>query len=584
MSDKHPAQAERLFDPIAMEVFSNRLLSITEEMGSTLVRASFSPNIKERKDCSVALFDRQGRLVAQAAHIPMHLGSLAGGVEAALRQHGPAGIADGDAFMCNDAYLAGGTHAPDITIVTPIFCDGKLSFFAANIGHHSDVGGASPGSVSPTAKTVFEEGLRIPLVRVMRDGEILPDMLAMVACNSREPQDRVFDLKVQIAVNDRGRRLVQEMVRQIGIASVEQSVEDVLNYTERRLQQRIVSLGSRSGRFTTWMDDDGLGGEPVAITAAVSVETGRLVVDFAGSGPQSRGGYNMPESALRASVYCCVKTMLDPDLIANDGMFRAIEIRAPEGTITNPRFPAAIGMRQSTAQRVSGAVIGAFAQIVPEDRQMASCNDAMPALVISGKSRRREGTYVYVETIGGGVGARCDGDGMDGAHVHITNTSNLPAEALENEYPLLVEEYGLVPDSGGFGAHRGGLGIARQIRTLEDGTFVYASTEGTRIAAAGLRGGSPGGLGAIVLDKGTAREARIPANQPGMVLEAGRSVRIETPGAGGFGAPADRPADAIAADLRSGKFSRGAVLGGYGAEKLAAAEALLAAPGSQAGA
>ncbi len=575
-TDKFSANTEtRAFDPITMEIFSNRLLTITEEMGNTLVRASFSPNIKERKDCSVALFDYMGRLISQAAHIPMHLGSLAGGVETLLNKYDIEDIADGDAFMCNDPYLAGGTHAPDITIVTPIFCDGSLRFFAANIGHHSDVGGSVPGSVSPTAGTVFEEGLRIPLVRVARKGVPEEDILALVASNSREPEDRIVDLNVQIAANERGKKLVHHLVGQLGITAVEQSIEDILAYTERRLRTRIAAVADGSGTFTTYMDDDGLGGEPVPITATVSVENNNLVIDFEGSGRQSRGGYNMPESAMRACAYYVVKTLLDPDLIANQGMFSAIELRIPEGTITNPTFPAAVGMRSATAQRVAGAIIGAFAPLLPQERLMASSNDAMPAIVMSGQSRRRQGTYVYVETIGGGSGALFNEDGMDGAHVHITNSSNLPAEALENEYPLLVEEYALIPDSGGYGQYRGGLGIARQIRALDNKTFCYASTEGTVIAAAALNGGGLGGLGKITRDAGQPSEKQLPANQPGGILNAGESMRVETPGGGGVGVPSLRTAEVIAQDLLGGKITRAKATKDYGADLVSAAEKLL---------
>lgn len=568
--------APAMFDPIAMEVFSNRLLTITEEMGNTLVRASFSPNIKERKDCSVALFDYRGRLISQAAHIPMHLGSLAGGVETLLKEYKLEDIAEGDAFMCNDAYLAGGTHAPDITIVTPIFCEGKLRFFAANIGHHSDVGGSTPGSVSPTARTVFDEGLRIPLVKVVSKGDILKDILNLVAHNSREPMDRIVDLKVQIAANERGKRLMLDLVAQEGLASIERSVEDILGYTERRLRGRIADVGDGSGTFTTWLDDDGLGGDAVPIQATVTIKGDRLTVDFEGSGRQARGGYNMPASAMNASVYYVVKTMLDPDLIANDGMFRAIEIKTPPGTITNPDFPAAVGMRSATAQPVCGAIIGAFSALLPEERLLAASNDAMPAIVVSGKSRRRAGAYVYVETIGGGAGARYNEDGADGTHVHITNSSNLPAEALENEYPLLVEEYSLVPDSGGPGKYRGGMGIARQIRALDDETFVYASTERTKIAAEGVLGGGDGGLGHIIRNRGQASEREMPSNQPGQPIRAGESMRLETPGAGGFGPPEQRSAEAIARDLVGGKVSAAAVERDYGAAKLAEAQKLLA--------
>lgn len=264
-----PTTAPRLniADPVAMEVFSNRLLTVTEEMGSTLIRASFSPNIKERKDCSVALFDHHGRLISQAAHIPMHLGSLTGGVTTVLQHYSLDDLQEGDAFMCNDAYLAGGTHAPDITIVTPIFCEGRCAFFAANIAHHSDVGGSTPGSVTPTAKTVFEEGLRIPLVRVVRAGKLDDDLLSMVIHNSREPEDRLADLKVQISANERGRKLMLNLVSQVGLASLQQSVDDILLYTERRLRKHIADLPDGEASFLTYLDDDGFGGEPVAIRA-----------------------------------------------------------------------------------------------------------------------------------------------------------------------------------------------------------------------------------------------------------------------------------------------------------------------------
>jgi len=563
------------FDPISMEVFSNRLLTITEEMGITLVRASFSPNIKERQDCSVALFDYRGRLVSQASHIPMHLGALAGGVKTILQNCALESIAEGDVFMCNDAYLAGGTHSPDITLVTPIFCDGNLRFFATNLGHHSDVGGSTPGSVSPTARTIFDEGLRIPLVKLVREGTLDEDILSFVTSNSREPDDRRFDLMVQIAANDRGKRLVLELVNNYGSDSVDKSIDDVLSYTERRLRKQIAAIGDGTGRYTTYLDDDGLGGDPVPITATITITGEEMTVDFAGTGPQARGGYNMPEAALNATVYYVIKTMLDPELMPNEGMFSALTIKAPKGSLANPDFPGAIGMRSCTAQPFAGAIIGAFTDLLPSERLMAAGNDAMPALVVSGKSRRRDGTYVYVETIGGGAGAMSDQDGADGTHVHITNSSNLPAEALENEYPLLVEEYCLIPDSGGAGQFRGGLGIAREVRALDDDTFFYASSEKTVIAPQGILGGGDGKHAAIIKNHNMPSELRLPANQPGQALNKGDSMRLETPGGGGFGDPTRRTALAIADDIRSGKVSRDSVVTYYGREKLAEAEFLL---------
>ena len=556
------------FDPIAMEVFSNRLLTITEEMGITLIRGSFSPNIKERQDCSVALFDYRGRLISQASHIPMHLGALEGGVHTILAKYSLEEIGEGDVFMCNDAYLAGGTHSPDITVVTPIFCDGKLRFFSTNLGHHSDVGGSTPGSVSPVAKTIFDEGLRIPLVRLVRGGELDEEVLDLVTCNSREPEDRTFDLKVQIAANDRGRRLVQEMVNNYGLAEVEQSIDDVLTYTEQRLRNKIDAITDGKSRFTTWLDDDGFGGDPIAIVATVSIVGDELFIDFEGTGPQARGAYNMPAAALNATVYYCVKTMVDPELMPNQGMSAAITITAPEGSLAKPKFPAAIGMRSCTAQPFAGAIIGAFNGLLPPENQMAAGHDAMPAFVVSGQSRRRPGAYVYVETIGGGAGALYDQDGADGTHVHITNSSNLPAEALENEYPLLVEEYCLIPDTGGAGEHRGGLGIAREIRVLDDETFFYASSEKTVVHPYGVDGGAEGSLARILVNPGTPHEQSIPANQPGKAVQKGCSMRLETPGGGGFGNPMARDEHALAEDLRDGKVSREAAVLHYGSSKV----------------
>ena len=434
-------------DPIAMEVFSNRLLSITEDMGSTLIRSSFSTNIKERKDCSVGLFDAGGRLIAQAAHIPLHLGSLLGSVHAVLAHCDVAHMRDGDAFVLNDPYLAGGTHMPDIAIVTPVFIDGAVRAFAANVGHHSDVGGPVPGSISGRARSIFEEGLRLPVIRLVRGGELDEDLLALIAHNSRDPEERSLDLKVQVATNVRGVSLMRDLVRRMGLAAVTAVVDDLLAYTARRLRNRIRDMADGEAGFTAWLDDDGLGGDPVPIRATVAVRGDTLAVDFAGTAPETRGAFNVPESALRATVYYTVKTLLDPDLPPNSGLFDCVAIRAEPGTLVNPRFPAAVGARSITCNKIARALFGAFAQLLPADRAMASSHDSVPAIIFSGPRRTGDGSFVYLETIGGGMGARCDTDGMEAIHVHLTNTSNLPVEALENEYALLVDEYALVPDS-----------------------------------------------------------------------------------------------------------------------------------------
>jgi N-methylhydantoinase B len=560
-----------LSDPIAMEVFSNRLLSITEDMGNTLIRSSFSTNIKERKDCSVGLFDATGRLVAQASHIPLHLGSLMGSVKAVLQACPIGRMREGDAFVCNDPFLAGGTHTPDIAVVTPVFIDGEARYVAANVGHHSDVGGPTPGSISGGATSIFAEGLRIPVTQLVRAGELDEGLLNLIAQNSREPEERALDLKVQIAANERGARLVQGLVRQMGLAAVAAATDDLLAYTARRLRNRIRDMDDGSAQFTAWLDDDGVGGDPVPITARVTVAGETLVVDFAGSAPQARGAMNVAESALRATVYYAVKTLLDPGLLPNQGMAACIEIRAPEGSIVNPRFPAATGARSITCNKIARALFGAFAELLPPERAMAASLDSVPVIIFSGERRLRDGTFVYLESMGGGVGARYDADGMDGVHVHVTNTSNLPAEALENEYALLVDEYALVDGSGGAGRHRGGMGIARQIRATRGGVIFSARSDGHRAGAPGLFGGLAGGTARLLRNPGTPREEELSSKAANLVLEAGESVRLETPGGGGFGAPGERDRRALATDIADGRLTVEAARRDYGAALVARA-------------
>ena len=571
MSDEVSDAARTLSDPIAMEVFSNRLLSITEDMGNALIRSSFSTNIKERKDCSVGLFDAAGRLIAQASHIPLHLGSLMGSVRAVLEACPIERMREGDAFICNDPYLAGGTHTPDIAVVTPVFVEGAPRFLAANVGHHSDVGGPTPGSISGGARSIFEEGLRIPVIRLVRAGELDEALLNLVAQNSREPEERALDLKVQVASNLRGVRLMQDLCAGMGLAAATAAIDDLLAYTARRLGNRIRAMAAGSAIGRAWMDDDGLDGDPVEIVAGVTVEGDRLIVDFAGTAPQARGAMNVPESALRATVYYAVKALLDPELLPNQGLAERVEIRAPEGSLVNPRFPAATGARSITCNKVARALFAALAELLPPERAMAASLDSVPAIIFSGERRRGDGTFVYLETMGGGVGARGAADGMDGVHVHVTNTSNLPAEALENEYALLVEEYALVEGSGGAGRHRGGQGIARQIRATRDGIVFSARSDGHKAGAPGLFGGLSGGKARLLRNPGTNREEELSSKTANLVLAAGESVRLETPGGGGFGAPLERSGEALAGDLADGRLTRDQAERDYGAALVAAA-------------
>ncbi len=547
-----------LADPIGMEVFCNRLLSITEDMNNTLVRASFSTNIKERKDCSVALFDAAGRLVAQGTQIPLHLGSLDGAMRAILRTFPADQIRDGDVYICNDPYLADGSHLPDINIITPVFWDGVLRFFAANIAHHSDVGGAVPGSIAGGLKSIFEEGIRIPACRIARAGETDEDLLRLICANTRDPEERVLDLRVQMATNRRGAAAVQGLIRQMGLEAVLRSVDDVIAYTRKRLLNRIAELRAGSYTFRSDLDDDGMGGDPVPIQVTLTVSADNLHFDFEGSGKQARGAMNLPFNALRACVYYAVKALLDPDLAPNAGLFDPITLSAPVGTITNPEHPAAVGARSITAQKVAGAIFGAFRGLLPPEKTMASSNDCCPAIVFSGR-------FVYLETLGGGAGARFDADGMDAVHVHMTNTSNLPVEALENEYPLLMDEYAMIQDSGGAGRTRGGMAIAKQIRAVGPGIVFSARSDSHTVGvAAGVDGGRDGRRARLIRNFGTPQQEELFSKTANIALEAGESVRIETPGGGGYGEPSARPRARVAQDLADGKISAETARADYG--------------------
>jgi N-methylhydantoinase B len=565
----------RLNDPIAMEVFTNRLLAIADEIGTSMIRASFSSNIKERKDCSVALFSIDGRLIAQASHIPLHLGSLMGSVNAVLSRYPSHSMRQGDVFICSDPYVAGGTHTPDISVVTPVFIDGKPAYFTANIGHHSDVGGAVPGSIHGGATSIFEEGLRLPVMKLYRGGELDEDLLSMVALNSRAPEERWLDIKVQAASNERGARLLIELTDALGAENVAHAIDDLFAYTATRLRNRIREMSDGSASFRSMIESDGVGDQPVPIQANVTVDGDRLKIDFEGTGKQARGGLNVVESALKASVYYVVKTLLDPYLLPNSGMFEGIEISAPRGSLLNPEPPAAVGARSITCNKVVRALIGAFAQLLPPEKAQAAGQDIVPVMVFAGRRRNRADGYVYLESIGGGAGARFDSDGMDGVHVHVTNTSNLPIEPLEVEYDLLVDEYALVDGSAGAGRYRGGMGIARQISAPHGDVVFTSRSDGHREGAPGVCGGGAGRPARLVLDAASNHARELSPMTAKLSLEPGQSIRLETPGGGGFGLPADRRNIDLAHDLRDGRLTRAEAEMAYGREKVAAALDLL---------
>ncbi len=538
-------------DPITVEVIGNALSSIVEEMGETLVRAAYSTNIKERRDSSTCLFDVRGRTLCQAMHIPMHLGSLMGVVEHVTARHPLSEIREGDVFIGNDAYSGGGTHLPDIVLVEPIFFEGAVVAWATNIAHHADF-------VDRGHAHIYQEGLRIPPVRLYRAGVVQQDVLDLILLNCQVPRERLNDFRAQMAANRQGILRFQSLCRKYGTDLVLAASDALLDYTERMTRAGIATIPAGVYTFEDRFDTDEMPEEKIFRTR-IEVKGDEIALHF-DSPPQVRAGLNLVWTGLLATVYYAVKTLVGPDIPANAGLFRAIHVSAPEGTMLNCVAPAAVNARTETCQRVVDLIHGALAPAIPE-RIIAACNGACAMSTFSGVNPRTGDYYVYLETIGGGFGARATKDGLDGVHVHITNTSNLPVEALEPEYPLVVERYALVDDSGGPGTWRGGLGIVREIRAEDHDchAFVHSARGGS--SPWGLFGGHDGGRARIEYGPGVQ-----PPVKARTVLKPGQTVAIVTPGAGGYGDPGARDRALVRRDLADGVISPAIAREVYGLE------------------
>lgn len=539
-------------DSITAEIVSRHLLAIAEEMAAALMRTAFSPNIKERADCSAAVFDRHGQVVGQAHRVPIHLGSMIGAVQEIQRRFGTDAIRPGDMFAANDPYNGGGSHLPDINLIAPVFRGGEIVAYVANIAHHADVGGMVPGSEAAVCRTIFQEGLRIPPVRLMREGELNRDVLDLILLNSRTPEERIGDLRAQVAANTVGIRGIEALFDRYGDRT-EPAIAAYLDFTERRFAAAIGSLAAGVYDAEDVLDGDDKG-DSAQIRLQLTVGNGRLAFDFAGSAPQLDSARNIPYRALIATIYTVAKSLLDPEVPANAGYFRTIEAVAPSGSVVGPLPPAAVGCRSISCAVLGDVIAAALSQALPE-RALAG-SGPHHLVVFAGPDRRSGRYFVNYETIAGGMGARPYRDGPDAVRVHASGAANLPIEALEHAYPLRVERYALRDGSAGEGRHRGGAGVVRDYRALDDGVTVSLSSERQHFAAKGIDGGSDGATGRFVLDPGTAREQRLPSAAADVLLPRGSVLRIETPGGAGCGAPGQRDPDTRQRDAREGRIQK----------------------------
>jgi N-methylhydantoinase B len=532
-------------DSIRAEVVARYLLATAEEMGATLMRTAFSPNIKERADCSTAVFDRNGEVVALAQRVPIHLGSMVGAVDAILKSYTRAEIKPGDMFMANDPYNGGGTHLPDVNVIAPVFFEGEIVAFVANIAHHADVGGMVPGSEAAVCNSIFQEGLRIPPVRIMREGEINRDVLDIFLLNSRTGDERLGDLRAQFASNTVGARSVAALFTRYGAAQTHETIASYLDFTERRFAAAVAKLPAGTYVAEDFLDGNAEG-ETARIRLALTVKSGKMHFDFAGTDAQLATARNIPYRALLATIYTVAKSLLDPDVPANAGYYRTITVDAPEGCVVGPVPPAAVGCRSISASVLGDVIAAALSQTMP-DRALAG-SGPHHLIVLAGRDPRNQKYFVNYETFAGGMGARAYRDGVDGVRVHASGSSNLPTEALEHAYPFRVERYALREGSGGSGQYRGGMGVVRDYRVLGEEVVVSLSSERQHVAAGGAGGGGTGATGAFILNPGTPGERKLPSASGEIRLAPGDVLRVCTPAGGGYGPAGRRSAELAAKD------------------------------------
>jgi N-methylhydantoinase B len=568
-----------MVDAVTLEVVRNGCIAVAEEMNANLVRTGYSPNIKERRDCSCALFDADAEMVSQAENMPVHLGAMPFSVAAAVDAFA-GDLAPGDAVLLNDPFH-GGAHLPDLTLVSPVFADPEaddptLVAYAANRAHHADIGGSTAGSVAADSTEIYQEGLRIPPVKLFAGGEVVSDVMETILLNVRTPDERRGDLRAQRAANETARKRVHELVEEYGVADLTAAFDGITDYSERRMRAELASLPDGTWTFEDVLDDDGRGNTDLPIRAAVTVEDDAVTVDFDGTAAQTEGPINAVRAVTVSATYYAVRCVTDPDIPPNHGCYRPVTVDTPAGSIVDPKPPAAVvGGNLETSQRVTDVVLGAFGADAPE-RVTAAGQGTMNNVTFGGTDPRDGSPYAFYETQAGGFGGRAGADGMDGVHVHMSNTMNTPVEVLETAYPLRVRRYAYRPDSGGAGAFRGGLGLRRDVEVRGHVARFSLLADRHRHAPYGLAGGEPGGKGAAYLLDGGATDStgddpadgRGPADETDPAergeripqksvhdLAPGSVVSVHTPGAGGFGDPSERSREAVRHDYRLGKIT-----------------------------
>lgn len=547
-------------DPVTLEIIRNAVQSIAEEMSAVLIYTAFSPNIRDRHDCSAAVFTTKGELVAQTEQIPLFLGTMSFMVKKVLELFPMDKLLPGDAIISNDPYYYG-SHLPDICLITPVFLGDTPLAIVANIAHHADWGGSVPGSMSTNTTDIFQEGVRIPPLRICKAGVINEEALNLLAFNVRNSTVFHGDFKAQQAANQIGVKRLLQLEHKTGLDRLEFNMAEIINYSERRLLASLADVTAGQYIYTDYLEGDGISDHPLEINLCLDLTKDRITADFTGSSPQAKGPVNATPGITGACVLFAVKAALDPELPFNDGIARVVKVVSPEGTLLNPAFPAPVAHAAiNTAQRITDTVLGALAQALPH-RITAAGTGSMNSLSIGGLQGQQE-YFSLFETCGGGQGAKSNQDGLDGVHVNMAGAMNTPVEIIETTYPLRVDQYALLPDTGGPGKFRGGAGLTRQVTLLTD-AYVSVSSERNSIHPWGLAGGLPGETAKCFIEEAGGARIRV-SGKLTKELPSDTKIILETAGGGGYGPPGERTREAVEQDLAEGLISTAAAREFYG--------------------
>jgi N-methylhydantoinase B len=535
---------------VRFEVIRNALLAITEEMGATLRRAAYSTNIKTRGDFSCAFFDRELRTIAQAFAQPSHLGSLAHIVPHAIKTYGAEQLTPGDGILINDPYL-GGVHLNDITLITPVFYRGRISGYVANIAHHVDVGGGAPGSIGVSSE-IYQEGLVIPPVCFVKDGQIDRDLFAMIRSNFRGTKEISGDFRAQTAANRLGVQRLEALLEKYGAAEFERYLEALLNYTERRTVAALAQFPDGTFTAESYMDGDGVRDEPIKLMVTVHIDRGHISVDLTGCDPQRKSPTNATFAQTYSGVVYVLKCLIDPDIPVNDGLYRLVDIRTRPGSVVAARHPAAVAAGWEVAMQLCDLLFKALAVPLP-DRVLAGTKGCICNIAFGGINPATDEYFTYYETIAGGYGATLRNDGMDAVQAHFQNTENAPVEETEANYPVRILRYELIDDSEGAGRYRGGLGIRRDYTFPDHAPSFSILSDKAKYPPWGLFGGSSARPARYILNPDT--EARELPSKITLQLEPGDVVSVQTPGGGGCEPAWQRSPALVAEDVALGKIS-----------------------------